>query len=79
MKRSTVNIQNESGEVLCVPLERFDEREIATVFIDGVPYHLERVSKDLLCKKYRVDSDLDYAPKTDSSNRCVMIAPFSQE
>ena len=44
MKRSTVNIQNKSGSVLCVPLELLDNREVATVFIDGVPYHLERMS-----------------------------------
>jgi hypothetical protein len=79
MKISSVSIQSKSGSTLIVPLEQFEDREVGVVLIDGVPYHIERVSKDLLRKAYKVDFDRDYIPKTDSTNRCVIIAPFCQE
>jgi hypothetical protein len=62
-----------------VRLEKFEDRQVATVFIDNVPYHIERMSKDSLCGHYKIDTDSDYVPKTDSSNCCVMIAPYSRK
>jgi hypothetical protein len=65
--------------MLQVSLENYGDREGATVFIDDIPYHLERMSKALLCKEYRVDTDPDYVPQADNENRCVTVTPFSQK
>lgn len=74
----SIRIRTQSGSVLQIPLECSGDREAATIFIDNVPYHIERMSKDLLCKEYKIDTDPDYIPKTDRSNRCVVVTPFSQ-
>ncbi len=50
----------------------------AQILIDGVPYHLERIPKSLLGAPYIVDTDPDYAPKSDSDGFCYIIAPFSE-
>ncbi len=61
--------------MLQVPLEKFGNREAGTIFIDDVPYHIERLSKKLFRKEYKIDADSDYVPQTDNSNRCVLVAP----
>ncbi len=78
MKTNTIKIKTESGSTLQVPVENCGDRQAATIFIDNIPYHIERMPKDLLCKEYKIDTDPDYVPKTDSSNRCVVVTPFSQ-
>ena len=76
---NSIRIRSQSGSTLHVPLENCGDREAATVFIDNIPYHIERMSKDLLCKEYKIDTDPDYIPKTDSANRCIILTPFSQK
>jgi len=76
---ATVTIQTADGLKLQVPLENYGEREAATIFIDGVPHHLERMPGELLQQKYRIDADPDYVPMTDLSKHCVMVSPFSQK
>ncbi len=63
--------------MLQVPLEKSGDREAGTIFIDDIPYHIERMPKNMMCREYKVDSDADYVPQTDNSNRCVVVAPFS--
>ena len=65
--------------MLQVPLEKCGDREAGTIFIDNIPYHIERISKTLLCKEYKIDADPDYVPQTDNANRCVVVAPFSKK
>jgi hypothetical protein len=76
---NTIKIKTENGSTLQVPLEKCGDREAATIFIDGIPHHIERMSRDLLCKEYRIDTDPDYIPKTDRANRCILVTPFSQK
>jgi hypothetical protein len=74
---NSIKIKTQSGLMLHVPLEKCGDREAGTIFIDDIPYHIERMPKNLLCKEYKVDADPDYLPQTDNSNRCVVVAPFS--
>src|ERR1035438_7637007 len=60
LRKADVPIDTEPGLTLQVPLEKFGNRETGTIFIDGVPYHVERMSKKLLCKEYKIDADTDY-------------------
>lgn len=64
--------------MLQVPLEQWGDREAGTIFIDDVPYHIERIAKQLLRKQYKIDADSDYVPQTDSGNCCVVVVPFSK-
>lgn len=73
---NSLRLRTQDGSTLQVRLENWDDREAATIFIDDVPYHLERVSKELLCKEYKVDREPDYDPQADRESRCVMVAPF---
>ena len=76
---NSVSIKIQNGLTLEVPLEKCGDREAGTVFIDDVPYHIERMSKKLLCKEYKIDADPDYVPQTDNANRCVLVSPFSEK
>ena len=74
---NSIKIKTQNGLTLQVPLKKCGDREAGTIFIDDIPYHIERMPKNLLCKEYKVDADPDYVPQTDNSNRCVVVAPFS--
>ena len=76
---NSIRIKTQSGLMLQVPLEKCGDREAGTIFIDDIPYHIERMPKNLLCKEYKVDADPDYVPQADNSNRCVVVAPFSKK
>lgn len=76
---NSVAIKLQNGLSLEVPLEKCGAREIGTIFFDDVPYHIERMSQNLLCKEYKIDADPDYVPQTDNANRCVLVAPFSEK
>ncbi len=66
------------GEDLTIPLESGDGRAFAVVVMDGVRYHLERVSKKALTTHYKVDLDPDYEPQADATGHCYMLVPFSR-
>ncbi len=79
MKTTTfIRIKTQSGLMIQVPLEKCGDREAGTIFIDDIPYHIERMSKNLLRKEYKIDADADYVPQTDNANRCIVVAPFSE-
>jgi hypothetical protein len=75
---SFATIRNLNGEQIDVPLEASGGREAGTVFIDGVPYHIERMAARALQRRYRVDADKEFEPKSDRRGRCVIVAPFSK-
>ena len=52
-----IKIKTQYGSTLEVPVESWGVREAATIFVDDVPYHIERMAKDLLCKEYKIDAD----------------------
>lgn len=76
---NSITIRTQNGLALQVPLESCGDREGAMIFIDDVPYHIERMPKSLLCKEYKIDTEPRYDPQTDNANRCVMVAPFDHK
>jgi hypothetical protein len=75
----TVVIKNDCGETLSVELTPEGDTFLGAVRIDGVLYHVERVSAEKLRTCYCVDIDPDYFPKHDSHGECVLFAPYSQQ
>lgn len=73
-----VEITNEIGNAIRIPLSFDDEREASVLRIDGVFYHFERISNEQLVAEYKVDSAPDYQPKSDSAGYCYILAPFSK-
>ncbi len=77
MSSHVAHIVARDGSSLEVPLEP-SEPPGCTLIIDGVKYHLERVSRNALTEDYRVDTDLDYSPQADPSGHCYLLAPYSE-
>ena len=71
-------IQSGNGQRMDVALETEGAREVGTLLIDGVPYHVERIKAITLRHQYRVDADKDYVPQCDGQGRCVIVAPYSK-
>jgi len=71
-----LKIQNGYGETIEIALLRDGTRDVGQVFIDGVPYHIERMKSDELMSEYKIDTDPDYSPQRDKHGRCVLIAPY---
>ncbi len=71
-------IFSSNGKSVEIPLDFDGERESASVEIDGVHYHFERIHYSSLLSEYRVDNDPDYQPQTDENGFCYMIAPHSK-
>ena len=72
-----VQIETSSNQFLNVPLSQGDGREYAVLLINGVRYHLERVSAQELNTVYKVDLDPDYKPQADPGGYCYILAPYS--
>ena len=53
-------------------------RQVSSVLVDGVKYHVERIRVAEYLSKYKVDSDPEYEPQTDQNGYCVILAPFSK-
>jgi hypothetical protein len=66
------------SDVIEIPLEMDDGREVASLQIDGVSYHFERIRKETLLSEYKVDGDPDYQPQTDAEGYCYILAPFCE-
>ena len=74
---ATVVIQNDCGEQLSVELAPEGDQFLGVVKIDGISYHVERVSSEALQTRYCVDADPDYVPQHDPHGECVIFAPYS--
>jgi len=70
-------IEAPSGDVLVVPLFSEDGCDSSCLIIDGLPYHLERISRDDLLSHYKVDDDPAYDPRSDVDGFCYILAPYS--
>ncbi len=77
-KGDTVEIATITGEIIEVLLTPDEGQAHTCLLIDGVRYHFERVTKQDLLSKYRVDSDPDYAPQTVTAGQCYILAPYSE-
>lgn len=75
----TVVIKNGRGERLWVELTPEGDTFLGLVRIDGVPYHVEKVSAEKLRTQYCVDRDSDYFPQCDSNGECVLLVPYAQD
>lgn len=78
MSERTVTIDAGAGKSVDIPIPFDGERFSAELYIDGIPYHLERIHKSVLGSEYIVDNDPDYAPKSDREGFCYIITPFSE-
>lgn len=76
MTERIVEIINERGKGIDVPLSFDGERESAMLVIDGVRYHFERIEYYKLVSEYAVDLDPDYDPESDEAGYCYILAPF---
>ena len=65
-------------ESMQVPIAHDGEHESGTLLINGMHYHFERIPKEQFIEEYKVDSDPDYSPQSDSEGYCYIIAPFSE-
>lgn len=74
----TVQLGNGMNDFIEIPLVVEDDREVATILIDGVSYHFERLKRETLLSEYRVDTDPDYEPQTDAEGYCYILAPFCE-
>lgn len=75
---TSVVIENGCGEKLLVELTPEGDTFLGLVRIDGVLYHVEKVSAEKLRTQYCVDRDPDYVPKHDPNGECVLFAPYAQ-
>jgi hypothetical protein len=75
--KEKVTIQS-GTDFIKIPLEVDDGREVASLQIDGVSYHIERLRKETLLNEYKVDGDPDYQPQTDVEGYCYILAPFCE-
>jgi len=72
-QKATLQSGNDFIEILLIV---DDGGEVATIQIDGVFYHFERIRKETLLSECRVDGDPDYQPRTDADGYCYLLAPF---
>lgn len=73
-----VVLEDIAGAVTVLQLEAEAERQCATLFLNGVPHHLERIRHEDFVQRYKVDEDLAYEPMCDSSGYCFVIVPFGR-
>ncbi|MDX9715002.1 MAG: hypothetical protein RBT37_06210 [Dissulfurispiraceae bacterium] len=78
MCKSQLHIDVEEGECLKVDLASDGQRQVGTIFIDGVRYHIEKIPVKEYRVNYRIDMDNEYEPHTDADGCCVIVAPFSK-
>ncbi len=79
MKRKvTLQLNHSRDYFIEIPLILDGDREVATILIDGIFHHLERIKKETLLSQYFVDRDPDYEPQTDTDGYCYILSPFSK-
>jgi hypothetical protein len=71
-------ITDGDGQQIALQLIPDSPREWSSLFIDGVPYHIERLPVEELVTDYRVDTDPDYHPQSDYQGFCYILAPFDE-
>jgi len=74
----TVSLTANNGKSTDIQLAFDGERESASLQLDGVNYHFERIHVDELLTEYRIDNDPDFNPQTDKDGFCYILAPFSK-
>jgi|WetSurSiteA1Bulk_404760.scaffolds.fasta_scaffold188684_2 hypothetical protein len=77
MKRKvTLQSSHRKNYFIEIPLTLDGDREAATILVDGIFHHLERIKKETLLSQYVIDQDTDYEPQTDTDGYCYILSPF---
>jgi hypothetical protein len=80
MKRKvTLQSSHRRDYFIEIPLILDGDREVATILIDGISYHLERIKKETLLSQYFIDRDKNYQPQTDTEGYCYILSPFCKK
>jgi hypothetical protein len=77
----SVCIQNSRGKRLEVELTNEGGEMLGIVYVDEIPYHVFYASRKEIGKggnKFVVDRDPGYQPRLTSSDKCLLIAPYSK-
>lgn len=77
MSNKSATLTLRTGESFKIPFTTENNREVAMILIDNVPYHFERLKKNELLDQYRVDTDPSYEPRGDANDKCCILSPFS--
>jgi hypothetical protein len=75
-KKVTLQLSHGKDDFIEIPLISDGDREVATVLLDGIFYHLERIKKETLLSQYLIDRDAGYQPQTDTDGSCYILSPF---
>ncbi|OHB75788.1 MAG: hypothetical protein A2Z34_04630 [Planctomycetes bacterium RBG_16_59_8] len=78
MARKRLMIAISDGDTISVPMQLEGTRQVGSVLVDDVKYHVERIRAAEYFFKYKVDADPKYKPQTDQNGYCVIFAPFSK-
>jgi len=78
MARKRLVIVSPEGDTISLPMQPEGPRQVGSVLVDGVKYHIERIRAAKYLSKYKVDADPEYEPQTDQNGYCVILAPFSK-
>lgn len=73
----TCNISAPDGDDLRVTLEDDGQRSVATLLVNGVPCHLERLPAEEALR-YKLDADPDYRPRCDPEGYTYVLVPYSR-
>jgi len=74
--KATLQLSHSRDCFIEIPLILDGDREVATIVIDGIFYHLERIKKETLLSQYVIDRDTDYQPQTNVDGYCYILSPF---
>lgn len=75
----TLQLNHSRDHFIEIPLNLDGDREVATILMDGISYHLERIKKEALLSQYFIDRDTDYQPQTDNEGYCYILSPFCKK
>jgi len=75
-EKTTVQLSNGRNDFIEIPLRVDGDWEVATILIDGVLYHFERIKKETLLSQYLTDNDPADKPQTDPDGYRYILTPY---
>ena len=77
-EKTTVRLSNGRDDVIEIPLRPDGDWEVATIFIDGVLYHFERVKKKILLSPLLDDTVSENRQPTDLDGYRYILTPYGE-
>ena len=77
-EKTTVQLSNGRNDVIEIPLRVDGDWEVATILIDGVLYHFERIRKETLLSPYRTDNDPPDRQRPDPDGYRYILTPYCE-